>query len=321
MDEHQVKELFDKYNPKSGVVRCPSGRAKMCKPLDLYAKAAVNLYGIILKEEFVELFNAQNEEQTTINEVYILLLPYILKHGAYGFYKEYIVHKNILSDIEHVEYLEDKQAGKPRYVPKKEDFLEYANGMYDNYPLWLSVFLALGDSFGYVENTSQGFADLRAYVTASSDLYQLDAIMEKYNFVFSSKEQGQKFIDTLMLARKLTRTWDNKGHNLSELYSFLQKESLPPLIHNVKVGRNDPCPCGSGKKYKKCCSAIQAKGTAQLSSSERKLFYETWYKLLNFINNKYHIVDMYINPSYPSFHDELELYKIRAKLWVMRQNG
>ena len=26
----------------------------------------------------------------------------------------------------------------------------------------------------------------------------------------------------------------------------------PPLVSN-KVGRNDPCPCGSGKKYKKCC--------------------------------------------------------------------
>ena len=25
-----------------------------------------------------------------------------------------------------------------------------------------------------------------------------------------------------------------------------------------KVGRNDPCPCGSGKKYKKCCGAVQA---------------------------------------------------------------
>jgi len=24
-----------------------------------------------------------------------------------------------------------------------------------------------------------------------------------------------------------------------------------------KVGRNDPCPCGSGKKYKKCCLAHQ----------------------------------------------------------------
>jgi preprotein translocase subunit SecA len=26
-----------------------------------------------------------------------------------------------------------------------------------------------------------------------------------------------------------------------------------PLVAGVKVGRNDPCPCGSGKKYKKCC--------------------------------------------------------------------
>ena len=22
------------------------------------------------------------------------------------------------------------------------------------------------------------------------------------------------------------------------------------------IGRNDPCPCGSGKKYKKCCGAM-----------------------------------------------------------------
>ncbi|MBF0356059.1 MAG: YchJ family protein [Alphaproteobacteria bacterium] len=28
-----------------------------------------------------------------------------------------------------------------------------------------------------------------------------------------------------------------------------------PPRHVEKVGRNDPCPCGSGKKYKKCCGA------------------------------------------------------------------
>ena len=27
----------------------------------------------------------------------------------------------------------------------------------------------------------------------------------------------------------------------------------PEPVKTVKVGRNDPCPCGSGKKYKKCC--------------------------------------------------------------------
>jgi len=25
------------------------------------------------------------------------------------------------------------------------------------------------------------------------------------------------------------------------------------VVHAGKVGRNDPCPCGSGKKYKQCC--------------------------------------------------------------------
>ncbi len=31
-----------------------------------------------------------------------------------------------------------------------------------------------------------------------------------------------------------------------------QKEEKKPQFSNLKVGRNDPCPCGSGKKYKKC---------------------------------------------------------------------
>jgi uncharacterized protein YecA (UPF0149 family) len=36
------------------------------------------------------------------------------------------------------------------------------------------------------------------------------------------------------------------------------EEPLPPPVEPIRgedeaVGRNDPCPCGSGKKYKKCC--------------------------------------------------------------------
>jgi SEC-C motif domain protein len=30
---------------------------------------------------------------------------------------------------------------------------------------------------------------------------------------------------------------------------------LPPARRAATVGRNDPCPCGSGKKHKKCCGA------------------------------------------------------------------
>ena len=38
-----------------------------------------------------------------------------------------------------------------------------------------------------------------------------------------------------------------------ELYK--KEKSSHTVIKPPKIGRNDPCPCGSGKKYKKCCGA------------------------------------------------------------------
>jgi SEC-C motif-containing protein len=38
---------------------------------------------------------------------------------------------------------------------------------------------------------------------------------------------------------------------------FLQEANrkAQPIVKGAQPGRNDPCPCGSGKKYKKCCGA------------------------------------------------------------------
>jgi preprotein translocase subunit SecA len=39
-----------------------------------------------------------------------------------------------------------------------------------------------------------------------------------------------------------------------------EKERAQTTVHRAgrKVGRNEPCPCGSGKKYKKCCGAVSS---------------------------------------------------------------
>jgi len=52
-------------------------------------------------------------------------------------------------------------------------------------------------------------------------------------------------------------------YNLAEWDNVLSEEKRKDIrkehnrskqvINDSKVGRNDPCPCGSGKKYKKCC--------------------------------------------------------------------
>ena len=34
-----------------------------------------------------------------------------------------------------------------------------------------------------------------------------------------------------------------------------EMQAVQQVVRGDKVGRNDPCPCGSGKKYKKCCGA------------------------------------------------------------------
>jgi len=43
-----------------------------------------------------------------------------------------------------------------------------------------------------------------------------------------------------------------KQSGVSEM-SNTSETSKPEPVHVEKIGRNDPCPCGSGKKYKKCC--------------------------------------------------------------------
>ena len=35
----------------------------------------------------------------------------------------------------------------------------------------------------------------------------------------------------------------------------------------AKIGRNAPCPCGSGKKYKKCCLPLQERSSSQKNIS------------------------------------------------------
>ena len=40
-----------------------------------------------------------------------------------------------------------------------------------------------------------------------------------------------------------------------ELHYSGEEEQVKQPVHSHKIGRNDPCPCGSGKKYKKCCGA------------------------------------------------------------------
>ncbi len=49
---------------------------------------------------------------------------------------------------------------------------------------------------------------------------------------------------------------DEGGSSIGELQNGnrpVQKVKQEPIRVEKKVGRNEPCPCGSGRKYKQCC--------------------------------------------------------------------
>lgn len=82
------------------------------------------------------------------------------------------------------------------------------------------------------------------------------------------REAGEVLIEELKqgssrakkCAEDMERLYDFDEDKLEEEWDALMKavaersESSQPFVRKApKVGRNDPCPCGSGKKYKKCC--------------------------------------------------------------------
>jgi preprotein translocase subunit SecA len=67
----------------------------------------------------------------------------------------------------------------------------------------------------------------------------------RYLFLVQPKQPEEE-------AKEIERRQKRQQQNLQFQAGAAQAEAPKPVRTGAKVGRNDPCPCGSGKKYKKC---------------------------------------------------------------------
>ncbi len=70
----------------------------------------------------------------------------------------------------------------------------------------------------------------------------------KTRIKFENSNSESVFIALVTKISKSLPLWTLKGHTYAEVFG----ENQPPRTV-TKIGRNENCPCGSGKKYKKCC--------------------------------------------------------------------
>lgn len=324
MAESKAQKIFEKYNLAGSVTRCPNGRAPVRKLLDLYARAAVNLYGAISKREFAEIFNRQNAEQTNPNEVVALLLPLVLKNKWYCFYKDYIVHYWAIEDFAYADSWLRAQGDKPRFIPEKDELLKFENQYYESEKqasCWNKLHEFIVMAWPDNNQRYRFYYELKESSAFSTGIQEVGELLDKYRLVFNCEKQAQAFFDLLMDARNNTRLWSNKGYTPNEMKKLLvnrapEKDPSQIIVQErKKIGPNDPCPCGSGKKYKKCCRLTEENKTAQLSSSECALFYETWYGLMGFVNERKKVISAVIKPVYPNPVSDEHIYKVREVLW------
>ncbi|HCW92980.1 MAG TPA: hypothetical protein DHM44_04790 [Flexistipes sinusarabici] len=69
-----------------------------------------------------------------------------------------------------------------------------------------------------------------------------------------------KIDEDVQLKEKERKTTEERRDIFSENRGEGEEKRQPVKRSQPKVGRNDPCPCGSGKKYKKCCGANEKAG-------------------------------------------------------------
>jgi preprotein translocase subunit SecA len=84
--------------------------------------------------------------------------------------------------------------------------------------------------------------------------------------IFRIEQQSPEFVGSLWQISATTHeappdetpsaTADGNGQSHGGGPPPQADKAIEPIRNfGKRVGRNDPCPCGSGKKYKKCCGA------------------------------------------------------------------
>ncbi len=71
----------------------------------------------------------------------------------------------------------------------------------------------------------------------------------------SSDVSPEALMEALISSLDIAAIYSKRHANLGMLYKNFRKEYINDnlIAHSEKIPRNSPCPCGSGKKYKKCC--------------------------------------------------------------------
>ena len=241
--------------------------------LKQYIIALTNLYGIVSIEQVAEIYNQQNKDQVDDDDVADYLEKDLSKSFVYD-YDEYFVHEAVVGFGEF-NSLMDNKGNKPHYIPEKNELLKYADANYYEKPKQYHDLLTYVKRSFFPDDEEKAEAlceDIIERCMSDLNIQEVFDGFHTFGIDFQNRAQINEVLDMVVELANNVRLWENNGHTPHEILAKYEKPSLRPLPAGgfpgfeerpklsviqgggrQRVGRNEPCPCGSGKKYKKCC--------------------------------------------------------------------
>ncbi len=224
------------------------------------------LMGIKALSERIEQLTGERIDYLEFTEVLIPAVEYyeLVRHTAHGLCdrrvsdtKELFNEHRSRANLDYYSFTKKQlsRAGTPGYIdrtPALNTFLKFLSEFYD---------LTEGEknkiALQLIEQINRG--------------ENLEGMIDHLgrSLGLSSFEFVELLVAKIVELHNNTRQWILKGHTPTELSQEEEKRLKPlpaepfavkqaePEVFDLKtlkkIGRNDPCPCGSGKKFKRCC--------------------------------------------------------------------
>ena len=154
-------------------------------------------------------------------------------------YDDYI---NVMNLLEEVLEKSNADPKKKKLLKAKKQDVEKKSEIYSKSPKMEKLDNAMKELFTKIEIDE----------TETSNAMQYYSYLKKFDINFKTKEQVKSDIIPIKILPEKYDSWKDNNKN----DQWRKKVGK-------KIGRNDPCPCGSGKKYKKCCLERDRKEISQ----------------------------------------------------------
>lgn len=228
----------------------------------------LGLYGVCTIEQIQNIFHRTADDEdgwqemlSRLDEIIREYLPYLEEQKVLWTDGKYIVSPYFNTKEEYRRLL--RMQKRDYYVPDDDMIKSYSMGktLVKNKE-YETVFKLLSREMKDQEQAEEMLEEISGYVVRED--WEIPRIMNclyDWDVAFSSDKAAQKLVKALEEWLNVIRRWSECGHCRKEIYrestgfdpGLPVKESGAAKETSRKIYPNDPCPCGSGKKYKKCC--------------------------------------------------------------------